>query len=68
MLVLMAEGLSNKEIAYRLGLTTLSIKTMTSSLYRRMGVDNRFQAALWALRNPSLVPRRPPPYEFPIGI
>lgn len=42
------EGCSNKEIAYRLGLQEPTIKLHVTSLYRKIGVRNRTQAALLA--------------------
>lgn len=68
LLVLLTEGLPNKEIAWRLGLSLESVKSMLAALYRRMAVSNRVQAAGWALLHPWLVPRRAAFYEFPIGV
>lgn len=44
---LIAEGLSNQEIADRLYLSINSVKTCIRSAYRRIGVSNRSQALLW---------------------
>lgn len=39
-------GLSNAEIAERLAVTTHAIKLHLSSVYRKLGVANRTQAAV----------------------
>lgn len=43
--IYISHGLSNKEIASRLGLTEVTIKVYASQLFRRMGVRNRTEAA-----------------------
>lgn len=43
--IYISHGLSNKEIAGRLGLTEVTIKVYASQLFRRMGVRNRTEAA-----------------------
>lgn len=52
---LLAEGHGNKEIAYRLDITIGTVKVHLNSLYPKIGVTNRYQAGLWALRNPDLL-------------
>lgn len=47
-LALVAAGLSNKLIARRLGITEATVKAHLTHIYRRIGVDSRVQAALWA--------------------
>ncbi len=47
---LLAEGLSNKAIASRLGLSDKTVKTHVSSLLLKLGVADRTQAALLAVR------------------
>lgn len=42
------EGLSNKCIANRLGITETTVKVHLRSAYRKIGVSNRTQAAMWA--------------------
>lgn len=42
------EGLSNKSIAIRLGITETTVKVHLRSVYRKIGVSNRTQAAMWA--------------------
>jgi DNA-binding NarL/FixJ family response regulator len=41
---LVAEGLTNKEIARRLILTENTVKTHVTSLFNKLGVDSRAQA------------------------
>lgn len=47
----LAEGLSNKEIAQRLGVTTSTIKNHLTNVYSKLKVYDRTQAALFAVRN-----------------
>jgi DNA-binding NarL/FixJ family response regulator len=47
-LALVGAGLSNKVIARRLGVTEATVKAHLTHIYRRIGVDSRVQAALWA--------------------
>jgi two-component system, NarL family, response regulator LiaR len=56
-LALIAQGLSNQEIAERAFLSINSVKTYIRSAYRRIGVERRTQAVLWATRN-GFVPTR----------
>ena len=55
-LELLREGLANKEIAVRLGITVKTVKAHLSSLFQKIGVLDRTQAALWAER---FAPERP---------
>jgi DNA-binding NarL/FixJ family response regulator len=48
---LVVEGLLNKQIAQRLGITERTVKAHLTSVYQRIGVADRTQAALWAERN-----------------
>jgi DNA-binding NarL/FixJ family response regulator len=50
-LVLIAEGLPNKLIARRLGISEKTIKTHVTHIFQALGVTDRTQAALWAKRN-----------------
>jgi DNA-binding NarL/FixJ family response regulator len=45
------EGLANKQIARRLGISERTVKAHLTSCYQRIGVADRTQAALWAERN-----------------
>jgi DNA-binding NarL/FixJ family response regulator len=50
-LVLVVEGLANKQIARRLGISEKTVKGHLTNLFQRIGVADRTQAALWAERN-----------------
>lgn len=52
----LCEGMSNKSIALELGIREATVKVHLRSAYRKIGVSNRTQAALWASR------------EFPGGV
>lgn len=47
-LVLLGEGLANKQIARRLGITERTVKAHLTSIFQQLGVTDRTQAALWA--------------------
>ena len=47
-LLLVREGLANKQIARRLGIAERTVKAHLTSVYQRLGVTDRTQAALWA--------------------
>ena len=48
---LVVEGLLNKQIAVRLGITERTVKAHLTSAYQRIGVADRTQAALWVERH-----------------
>lgn len=50
-LALVVEGLLNKQIAQRLGITERTVKAHLTSAYQRIGVADRTQAALWVERH-----------------
>jgi DNA-binding NarL/FixJ family response regulator len=50
-LALVRQGLVNKQIARRLGITERTVKAHLTSCFQRIGVGDRTQAALWAERN-----------------
>jgi len=50
-LVLVRQGLANKQIARRLGISERTVKAHLTSCFQRIGVSDRTQAALWAERN-----------------
>ena len=50
-LVLVASGLSNREIAAQCFLSINSVKTYIRSTYRKIGASTRTQAVLWALEH-----------------
>ena len=45
---LVGQGMANKQIARRLGITERTVKAHVGSLFRRIGVTDRTSAALWA--------------------
>lgn len=47
---LLAEGLDNNEIALRLYLSPTTVKRHISAIFSKLGVSNRVQAAIWAVR------------------
>ena len=49
-LTLVRKGLSNKQIGRRLGISERTVKAHLTSVYQRIGVADRTQAALWAQR------------------
>jgi DNA-binding NarL/FixJ family response regulator len=48
---LLLEGLPNKLIARRLGISEKTVKTHLTSVFRQIGVTDRVQAVLWAERH-----------------
>jgi DNA-binding NarL/FixJ family response regulator len=58
-LELLRLGLANKEIASRLGITVKTVKAHLSSLFQKIGVLDRTQAALWAERFATERPNAP---------
>ena len=50
-LVLVGEGLVNKQIARRLSISEKTVKTHLTRVFQRIGVVDRTQAALWAERH-----------------
>jgi DNA-binding NarL/FixJ family response regulator len=47
-LLLVAEGLANKQIGKRLGIAERTVKVHLGNVFRRIGVADRTSAALWA--------------------
>ena len=47
-LAIVVKGCSNKEIADKMNLSCHTVKTHIYNIYKKIGVDNRFQALLWA--------------------
>ena len=50
-LALVVEGLPNKLIARRLDISEKTVKAHLTSIFRALGVDDRTQAAMWAVRH-----------------
>lgn len=59
-LMLVGDGLANKNIARRLGISEKTVKTHLTSVFSALGVGDRVQAALW-------VERHRPELETPDG-
>jgi DNA-binding NarL/FixJ family response regulator len=58
---LLAEGMSNKQIARVLGISVRTVTVHVSNLLRKTGAASRTEAALWALqRGPAPAARTPP--------
>jgi DNA-binding NarL/FixJ family response regulator len=57
-LILVASGLANKQIARRLGISEKTVKTHLTNIFQRIGVTDRTQAALWAERHGLLGSKR----------
>jgi DNA-binding NarL/FixJ family response regulator len=53
-LALIVDGLANKQIARRLGISEKTVKGHVTNLFQRIGVADRTQAALWAERTGAL--------------
>lgn len=51
LMFLLAQGRKNKEIAHLLGVTEGSVKVYLSHLFQKLGVNDRFELALFALKN-----------------
>jgi len=49
-LILVAKGLANKQIAQQLGISEKTVKAHLVSAFQRIGVSDRTQAAVWAHR------------------
>lgn len=50
-LTALRDGLTNKMIARRLGISEATVKAHLTSVFQRLGVRDRTQAALWMQRN-----------------
>lgn len=50
-LCLLAEGLYNKEIAFQLNISEKTVKNHVSSIFRKIDVADRTQAAVYAIKN-----------------
>ena len=50
-LKLLAEGLFNKEIAYKLSISEKTVKNHVSNIFKKIGVFDRTQAAVYAIIN-----------------
>ncbi len=57
-LALIARGMANKLIALELGVAEHTVKTHVSNILGKLGVSDRTQAALWAVREGLVEPDR----------
>jgi DNA-binding NarL/FixJ family response regulator len=48
---LISQGLKNKELGYALGITEGTVKVYLSRIFKKLGVNDRFELALYALKN-----------------
>jgi two-component system, NarL family, nitrate/nitrite response regulator NarL len=51
LVTLLAQGLKNKELAYELGITEGTVKVYLSRLFQKVGAKDRFELAIFALKN-----------------
>ena len=51
LVTLLPQGLKNKELAFALGITEGTVKVYLSKLFKKLGVNDRFELALYALKN-----------------
>ena len=51
LVTLLAQGLKNKEIAWTLGITEGTVKVYLSRLFHKVGANDRFELALFALKS-----------------
>jgi DNA-binding NarL/FixJ family response regulator len=51
LVTLLSQGLKNKEIAWSLRLSEGTVKVYLSRLYKKLGVNDRFELALYGLKN-----------------
>jgi DNA-binding NarL/FixJ family response regulator len=49
-LKLIASGLANKQVAYQLKISEKTVRNHISNIYNRLGIDDRSQAVLYAVR------------------
>lgn len=50
-LILLTQGLFNKEIGYKLGISEKTVKNHVSNIFKKIDVSDRTQAAIYAIKN-----------------
>ena len=50
-LELIAKGMANKDIAHTLFISEKTVKNHVTNIFRKLNVDDRTQAALYAVKN-----------------
>ena len=58
-LELLESGLSNKDIARRLFISVATVKSHVHSIFEKLQVSRRAEAAAWLRRHPASLVRRP---------
>jgi DNA-binding NarL/FixJ family response regulator len=66
LVLLLSQGMKNKEIAAHLLITEGTVKVYLSKLFQKVGVKDRFELALYALKN--LTAEQGPPAQPPQGL
>jgi DNA-binding NarL/FixJ family response regulator len=49
-LALVVQGHANKMIAYQLGMSEKTVKNHLTTVFRKLNVESRTQAAVWVMR------------------
>jgi two-component system nitrate/nitrite response regulator NarP len=49
--MLVRQAMANKEIAWQLHLSEGTVKEYLSVIYKKLGIQNRTELALWAMAN-----------------
>jgi DNA-binding NarL/FixJ family response regulator len=60
-LKLMASGLANKQVARQLGLSEKTVRNHIANIYEKLGIHDRSQALLYAVRKGLIDPTQAPP-------
>ena len=63
-LVLVSQGMANKQIARAMGIAERTVKVHLNSVFRQIGVSDRTSAALWARRTSAPGEARPRPHNL----
>ena len=66
-ITLLTSGLRNKEIAHAMGITEGTVKVYLSKIFTKLGVSDRFELALFALRSMGLIAARSEGRDSTVG-